>query len=653
MQNGRYFQRLEPRTLFAATATISLTRSIDGSNNNASHPTWGSTNAALIRVAPVQYADGISAPGGSTRPSARDISNQLLNAHLAEDIFNQEGMSAFVYAWGQFVDHDMSLTNDASSPAVPFNVAVPEGDLQFDPGFTGAQTLPLNRSQVVPGTGTSTANPAQNPNSVTAFLDASNVYGSDPVRAAALRSFVGGKLKTTADGTEPGYNTAGLPNQSAGGPADSYFLAGDVRANENSELTSIQVLYVREHNRLATMLAGQHPTWTDEQLYQQARRLVIGEIQHITYTEFLPSILSTALPAYTGYKSSVNPQVSNEFSTAAFRFGHSIVGDDVQFFDDDAQTTKDDLKTSETSFAPDQQLDGGTDGLLKYLAAVSAQELDPVVVNSLRNLLFGPPGAGGMDLASLDIQRGRDHGLADFNTVRASLGLPRYTSFSQMVDNPGLALTLQNLYGNVDNVDLFVGGLIEAKPQGAVMGETFQKIIADQFTRTRDGDRFWYQRDLNASDVAYVNSLTLGDIIKLNTSLTNIQDNVFHFDVHVSGQAFNDTNDNGVRDNGEQPLAGVAITLTDDEGTIIDVTRTDSQGNYTLSEIQVGDYTVTATFSGQTPTTPTADTIHVNTDQTFAFDFGARTVTQAPPVKKTPAKTNINNIVSLLSGTLT
>src|SRR5205823_1787394 len=117
---------------------------------------------------------------------------------------------------------------------------------------------------------------------------------------------------------------------------DKLFLAGDVRANENSELTSLQTLFVREHNRLATQIAKQHPAWSDEQIYQQARRLVIGEIQNITYNEWLPALLGqNALPRYTGYNPGVNPGISNEFSTAAFRFGHSMLTDDVDFINND------------------------------------------------------------------------------------------------------------------------------------------------------------------------------------------------------------------------------------------------------------------------------------------------------------------------------
>src|SRR5207244_2105411 len=104
---------------------------------------------------------------------------------------------------------------------------------------------------------------------------------------------------------------------------DQLFAAGDVRANENIELTAVQTLFVREHNRIAGQLQAAHPGWNDEQLYQEARRLVIAELQIITYTEWLPALLGpNALPAYAGYRANVNPSISNEFSTAMFRLDH-------------------------------------------------------------------------------------------------------------------------------------------------------------------------------------------------------------------------------------------------------------------------------------------------------------------------------------------
>src|SRR5207247_1722010 len=141
-----------------------------------------------------------------------------------------------------------------------------------------------------------------------------------------------------------------------------------------------------------------------------------------------------------------------------------------------------------------------------------AEEVDTKVVDSLRNFLFGPPGAGGLDLASLNIQRGRDHGLADYNTARAAYGLPRVRTFAQITSDPALQKALQQLYGDVNHIDLWVGGLAEDHLPGASMGPTFARIIGDQFARVRDGDRFWFERTFTGRQLEDLEHTTLADV---------------------------------------------------------------------------------------------------------------------------------------------
>ena len=92
----------------------------------------------------------------SDRPSARAVSNAVADQGGA-DIISDRLLSAMIYAWGQFLDHDLDLTPSAS-PAQPFNVTVPAGDPSFDPAGTGTQVIPLNRSAFDPATGTGADN---------------------------------------------------------------------------------------------------------------------------------------------------------------------------------------------------------------------------------------------------------------------------------------------------------------------------------------------------------------------------------------------------------------------------------------------------------------------------------------------------------------
>lgn len=500
-----------------------------GVGNNTAHPEWGSVDQNFLRFTPADYGDGINSPAGADRPSPRTISNTF-SANPQDGILNDRDFTAFVYAWGQFLDHDLDLT-DAASPKEPLMVIVPSGDEWFDPTGTGTMVIPLSRSNFDPATGTSTRNPREQVNSITAFIDGSQIYGVDKERAAALRTFTGGHLKISAGNLLP-LNTQGLPNANDAHRIDDtlLFLAGDVRANENPELTSLHVLFVREHNRIANEAAQQHPNWTDEELYQYARRIVIAELQRITYAEFLPSLVgSNALPRYHGYQDDVNPGITNEFSTAAFRFGHSMLGSDIEFLDSDGEETRDAMDLRDSFFNPVVLNETDIDPILKYLASDNAQEIDTIVVDDVRNFLFGAPGQGGFDLVSLNIQRGRDHGLADYNTVRAAYGLSRVNRFEQITSDPAMQAKLASTYGSVDNIDLWIGGLAEDHLPGSSIGETFTAIIVDQFVRLRDGDRYWYESSLPRNLVNEINNTSLADIIRRNTGITKLQENVFFF----------------------------------------------------------------------------------------------------------------------------
>ena len=377
-----------------------------------------------------------------------------------------------------------------------------------------------------------TPNPRQHANQISAFLDGSVIYGSDATRAAALRAFQGGRLKTSEGNLMP-LNTDGLTNANDAHifPNNQLFLAGDVRANENVELSAIHTLFVREHNQLATAIAAANPGLTDEQVFQNTRRIVVAELQVITYKEFLPALLGDkALRPYEGYKPNVNSSIATEFSTAAYRIGHTLINDDVELLDNDGKELEEPLALAEAFFNPSVLKAVGPDPLLKYLATDNAQEVDTQLVGGLRNFLFGPPGAGGFDLASLNIQRGRDHGLSDYNSTRAAYGLSKVSTFAQITTNADLQAKLLALYGNVDNIDLWIGGLCEDHLPGSSVGPTFQRIMADQFQRVRDGDRLWYARTFFGPQLEALERTRLSDIIRRNTSLTKIQDNVFFYD---------------------------------------------------------------------------------------------------------------------------
>jgi peroxidase len=404
----------------------------------------------------------------------------------------------------------------------------------------GPNPIPFNRSEFDPATGVPGAR-REVINSITSYIDASLVYGSDAVRAAALRTHQGGRLKTSANGLLPPLNNTGLPNADQFGLGTRLFLAGDVRANEQSALTVTHALFVREHNRLAGRIQQLYPRLTDEQIYQVARRIVGAEMQVITYEEYLPAVLGfdhAPDPDDAAYDPAVNATITNSFAHAAFRFGHSQISPRTLLVNNSGQTVGS-LSIRDAFFNPDflKNNPGNVERVLKGLASQLGQENDLLLVDGIRNNLFGPPGAGGLDLAALDIQRGRDHGLPDYNNLRARYDLEEVTTFAEISSDPVIQAKLAELFGNVDNIDPFVGALADDHLPGSSAGALIHAIVGNQFERLRDGDRFFYTNDAFLQSEAVrriidLDRVTLSQVIRWNTGITSLQDNVF-FDKSV------------------------------------------------------------------------------------------------------------------------
>jgi len=636
------------------------------------NPALGTAGTDLLRLSPADYANGISSPSLPNNSGARVISDVVSNQGDAagNDIqtVNQSSLSDFGYVWGQFIDHDMDLTPTTSGEF--FNIA-PDPN---DPSHMATQTF--ERSTYDPNTGTSTSNPRQQVNVDTSFLDLSQVYGSTDTVADALRTFSGGQLKVSPGNMLPYNNTTyfsvqqlaalNMANDPQAVPSTSLFAAGDVRANENIELTALQTLFVRNHNRLASELQQEHPGWSDEQLYQEARKLNIATEQMITYNDYLPDLLGkNAMATYTGYNPNVDPAIATEFSTVAFRFGHSLLSNQIQRQDNNGNninvTGGAPINLAQDFFDPNLLNPNGVvdpltgqastdiDPILKGDADGDAQAMDALAVNEIRNLLFANGAAvdNGQDLIARDIQRARDDGIGTYNDVRAAFGLPRVTSFAQITSNVTLQKELQQLYGTVDNIDPFVGGISEDLVPGSNLGPTFRAILVNQFTRLRDGDRFFYLNEHFTSDEMNLlqQATTLGQVIEANTGVRNLQNDVFKFTASIEGTVFLDLGNNGnPRTPGDFGLPGFIVQLQDTSGDILATTMTDKFGHYLFTQLSgpsgnpeiasgvsaTGDYQIVLILpSFLKQTTPNPSPIHISAggidvdNVNFGVDFNS------------------------------
>jgi hypothetical protein len=441
-------------------------RSIDGSGNNIANSTWGMAGTQLARIAGTAYDDGYSTPRGGllsptlpnpVLPNARVVSNAVVAQAVMTP--NSHEMTDWVFQWGQFIDHDLDLT-DLASPTESFNIAIPLGDPQFDLNSTGTQIMNFQRSKYDSATGTGPGNPRQQINEITSYLDASMIYGSDATLADMLREHAGGRLLTGPGNLMP-LNTFGLPNGTGGQPANQFYLAGDVRANEQVGLTAVHTLFVREHNRLANQIASTIGG-TDDEIYDRARKLVGAEIQLITYKEFLPALLGSYAPGLNSvYDPNLSASILTEFSTALFRVGHTMLSPNLLRIQDDGSPASGGPMGLKQSFFKPQNMAGANelDYILKGLASDQQQEVDMHLVDDVRNFLFGEPLVGGFDLASLNIQRGRDHGLPGYNAVRQAFGLPPKATFAEISSDPDIQTGLASLYDSVDDIDAWVGAL--------------------------------------------------------------------------------------------------------------------------------------------------------------------------------------------------
>ena len=512
-------------------------RSYDGTQNNIANPDWGAAKEYFTNYMENGYADLISLPGGVNRENPRTISNVI--GSQTEFTPNELELSDFVWGWGQFIDHDINLNDD--NPAEVNDIPVPACDPLFDPNCTGNVKIRMFRSLSDPATGTSLANPRKHINEITSFIDGSGVYGSDEDRANWLRTFTGGKLKTSNGNLLP-WNTIDGEFDSAIDPLspfmvldgfpipEKYYVGGDIRINEQPGLTCYHSLWVREHNRLCDVLKIENPSWTDEELYQRARKMVGAYIEAVTYEEFLPTI-GVNLDSYAGYDTSVNPNILNTFSAAGYRFGHTMVNGRLVRYDEDGNDWSfGSVDLRDAFFNPLIVKDeGGIEPFFRGLAAQEHQLVDPLIMDDIRNFLFGPPGAGGIDLLAVNVARARERGLPDYNTIREGLLLAPHADFTSITSNTALSTALENVYVDINDVDPWIGFMSEDHFANSIVGEGLDAMLKMQFGFLRDGDRYYYENDpaFTADEITAIKNTTLSEIILRNTEIITLQENVF------------------------------------------------------------------------------------------------------------------------------
>lgn len=280
------------------------------------------------------------------------------------------------------------------------------------------------------------------------------------------------------------------------------------RVNENLGLAIVHTLFLREHNRIARSLASINPQWNDEELFEETRKIVAAEIQHITYKEWLPFVLGEEMLSqadlrltidgyYSKYDMTVDPTVDNAVANAVLQYLFTNMPSRMERYSRDLRMMGY-IQMSEQFFNPSEMYANKFDEYLLGMISQNAKSSDPFVANEMTNSL-SDDSREGFDFVAFTIQRGRDHGLPGYVEYRQACNLePSVGKFEDLttVMKSGVIKKLKGLYKDVRSIDLFTGGLSEKPLHGAMVGPTFACLLSRQFDKLRRGDRFWYENDL-------------------------------------------------------------------------------------------------------------------------------------------------------------
>ncbi|XP_069584102.1 peroxidasin homolog isoform X1 [Ranitomeya imitator] len=548
-------------------------RTHDGTCNNLQHPMWGASLTAFERLLKSVYENGFNLPRGVSAgrlyngyplPLPRMVSTTLIGTHT---ITPDEQFTHMLMQWGQFLDHDLDSTvvalsqarfsdgQDCSSvctnDAPCFPVMIPPNDPRVR---NNARCMFFVRSSPVCGSGMTSllmnsVYPREQMNQLTSYIDASNVYGSSDHEAQEIRDSAShrGLLKqgiVQRSGKPLLPFATGPPTECMRDENESpipCFLAGDFRANEQLGLTSMHTVWFREHNRIAAELLRLNPHWDGDTIYHEARKIVGAEMQHITYGHWLPKIFGEVgmrmLGDYAGYDPSVNSGILNEFATAAFRFGHTLINPILYRLDENFQPIpQGHLPLHKAFFSPYRIVnEGGIDPLLRGLFGVAGKmRVTSQLLNTeLTEKLFSMAHTVALDLAAINIQRGRDHGIPPYHDFRVFCNLSTTHTFEDLrneIKNPDVIEKLRRLYGSPLNIDLFPALMSEDIIPGSRLGPTLMCLLTTQFRNVRNGDRFWYENPgmFTPAQLTQIKQTSLARVLCDNgDNITKVQPDVF------------------------------------------------------------------------------------------------------------------------------
>ncbi len=405
-----------------------------------------------------------------------------------------------------------------------------------------------------------------------------------------------------------------------------HYIAGDGRVNENFGLTSIHHVFHEEHNFQVENLKSwiyQHDAnnspvthdglhawqintstqdaqgnyiyangdgtaddviaWDADKMFEATKLIVEMEYQHAAVDQYARTI-TPRIQEFVGYSTGVDSTISLEFAQSAFRFGHSTIRETIDTIDPSGWMLGNVTRYAlEKAFLnPGEFADEGVAAITLGLARQQMNEVDEFITPALNQGLLGMP----LDLAAINIARGRDMGIPTLNDFREGISLARYTSWDDFGKNmvhpeslvnfiaaysfggdvakasaimglydgtladgdlnalgytaaDALAFMLNNTTVNADldtardgfnHIDSWIGGLAEAHVPGGLLGETFDAVFVAQIQSLMDGDRFYYLFRLFGTNLhEEVNNGQFKDIVERNTGLEHLNGSIFAY----------------------------------------------------------------------------------------------------------------------------
>jgi len=534
----------------------------DGSCNNLASPWLGKSETPYKRYEQPTYDDKLNSPrskavNGNPLPNPRVISRLLFN----ENFEFENSFTHMTASFGQFLAHDITSAAISTDPSGSIincgcnsnNPSCMSVQMPSNENIMRMSCMQFTRSSAAFASFDCRLGHREQLNLLTPYIDLSQVYGPNAARTRDLRANQRGQMLSSVGPNGQMY----LPTAQDGACRNTdstvkCFAAGEGRTNENLGLTSLQTLFLREHNRIAAELSTRNPSWSDDKTFNEARKIVIAIAQHIVYNEYVPTIVGfnnagmfDLIPLatksyYSGYDPSVNPSLAGEFATAAYRFGHTLMRTKLDRVDN-AGNAKGTVNLGDIIFRPVEAFNaqaGGLDSILLGLTNEPTSKYDTNFADALQNHLFEVQLSDGtaiaIDLAATNINRGRDHGIATYNTMREKCGLKKATSFADLADSvpPKNIQSLSMVYDDVNDIDLYVGGLSETPVSGGLVGPVFACIISNQFKDLKKGDRFYYENGPSATaftldQLSEIKKNSLAKLICNNFAVSQIQPNVF------------------------------------------------------------------------------------------------------------------------------